>query len=214
MADGNDNGGTKLYMDGEWDLMILSGFGRQYDQVYSLFYVIDHRSDLSGDRAVKAFRKFPWVGGWSVVDFYEDLRLSVPHNRRPRIVSLKYESPGHIELATTPAVAAAVGKTVKHVSQSLTHANAVYNRIYNEAKRRKLLSRDVKHRELALAEGQMRFAEAGFRELANVMVIEERQRAAIEQLTANSLVRLKILLSAYRRIRDLAEHQASGRLDF
>ena len=71
MADEPVASKTRLSLDGEWSLLDLSSFGRQYVQVYSFLYAIKHGAppeDLDDDpfgfnRVLRAFEVFPWAGG-------------------------------------------------------------------------------------------------------------------------------------------------------
>ena len=76
-------GRHRLNMDGKWDLLELSSFGRQYVQVYSILYALHFGADKDDpdDRTHHAFRAFPWRGGWSAVGFYESLRSG--HTTKP-----------------------------------------------------------------------------------------------------------------------------------
>ena len=90
----------RLDMDHEWELLELSSFGRQYVQVYSLLYALHFGADSEDpyERTARAFRMYPWAGGWSAVDFYAALRTAVPRDHRPHVVAIQYSSPGYIEL--------------------------------------------------------------------------------------------------------------------
>ena len=64
---------------------------------------------------MRAFRAFPWRGGWSAVGFYEQLRIAVPPKHRPRLVAIEYASPGFMDLGGPIEVLTAIEKTVKLV---------------------------------------------------------------------------------------------------
>ena len=58
-------GAYRLEIDGDWELLELSGFGRQYVQVYSFLYAFEYsiKQEHPNDRTLRAFNKFP-VGWW------------------------------------------------------------------------------------------------------------------------------------------------------
>ena len=68
-----DKGVHRLRMDGEWDLLDFSRFGRVYVHVYSFLYAVNFGIDEKAPdpRTIRAFEKYPWKGGWSSLNFYE-----------------------------------------------------------------------------------------------------------------------------------------------
>ncbi len=87
----------RIGMDGDWSLEDLYILPRSFEQVYFLMYSLS--SDLDADeteRIAHAYRVFPWRGGYSAVDFYNQLKWTAPGDYRPKIVSIQYASPGAI----------------------------------------------------------------------------------------------------------------------
>jgi len=207
-------GRHRLEMDGEWGLLELSGFGRQYVQVYSMMYALHFGADEEDpeERTMYAFGAFPWTGGWSAVDFYDSLRIAVPADHRPRIVAMEYASPGYIELTVIVAVACSIRRIVDHVCSIIERANTTYSKLYKDAMKRKLLKVDARRAQLTLERDELEFAEEATERLAATMGLD--LRGELKRLTENPLVRLKVLFSLYRRVRDLARIQHSERMRF
>lgn len=210
-------GDHRLEIDGEWGLLELSGFGRQYVQVYSMLYALQcgaegEDEEEPDDRTLRAFGAFPWTGGWSAVDFYDSLRIAVPHNQRPQILAMEYASPGYIELGVILGVAVNIRRIVDHLCSIIERANDTYSSLYRAAMERKLLKVDARRAQLRLERDELEFAEDAARRLAATMDLDLMDE--LERLTENPLVRMKILFSLYRRVRDLARIQASGRIRF
>ena len=81
-------GSRTLKVDGGWEFLELSNFGRQYVHIYSLIHALKAAAGTSGDHEKRlrwAFRAFPWRGGWSSVNFFQSLVDAVPNKHRPRI---------------------------------------------------------------------------------------------------------------------------------
>ena len=217
MADEPVASKTRLSLDGEWSLLELSSFGRQYVQVYSFLYAIQHGAppeDLDDgpfgfNRVLRAFEVFPWAGGWSAVGFYESLRVSVPEEYRPRIVAIKYESPGYIDLGVFLSSALAISALVRHVCTSIRQADQTYHQIYTHARERKLLRRRA---DLELNLEELKFAEDAAKRLGTAMGFKGMDD--LRRLTDNPVVQMKILLSLFRRVRGLAEFQNSDQIKF
>ena len=207
-------GHHRLEMDAEWGLLELSGFGRQYVQVYSIVYALHFGAEEEDpeERTVHAFGAFPWIGGWSAVDFYDSLRIAVPAGHRPRIVAMQYASPGYIELAVAVGVALNIRRIVDHVCSIIERANDTYSKLYKAAMERKLLRVDARRAQMKLARDELDFAEEATRRLAAMMGLDLMDE--LERLTETPLMRMKILFSLYRRVRDLAKIQKSKRIRF
>ena len=207
-------GDHRLEIDGEWGLLELSGFGRQYVQVYSILYALHFGADEEDpeDRTSHAFGAFPWTGGWSAVDFYDSLRIAVPPGHRPQIVAMEYASPGYIQLAVIVGVALNIPRIVDHVCSIIERANATYSSLYKGAMKRKLLKVDARRAQVRLERDELEFAEDATRRLAATMGLDLMDE--LERLTENPVVRMKILLSLYRRVRDLARMRKSERIRF
>lgn len=102
----------RIKIDGEWTLRDLYEFPRVYSQLYSFLYVLEISSpdDLYDERIDSAFRSHPWRGGFSAVNFYNQLGYLVPNRDRPEIKSIRYGSPGWLELTLAVAIAANIEK--------------------------------------------------------------------------------------------------------
>ena len=214
MANGQPEVGRhRLVMDGEWDLLELSGFGRQYVQVYSILYALQFRADQDDPyKKIHAFTVFPWTGGWSAVGFYNSLRTAVPRAHRPYIVSIEYASPGFIELAVIVSVALNIRRIVNHLCSSIDRIGTTYNTLYTAAQKRKLLRIEAKRAQLELDRHELEFAEEVTERLATSMGFDLTQQ--LRRLTDNPLVRMKILFSLFRRVRDLSKLQDSDQIRF
>ena len=212
---------TRLSLDGEWSLLDWSSFGRRYVQVYSFLYAIEYGVPEDFDDAPfgfkrfereqfeRAFKSFSWEGGWSAFGFYEFLWRLVPEERRPRIVAIRYESPGFIDLGVFLSSALAISMLVRHVCTSIQKADDTYHQVYTHAQERKLLRRR--------ADRELNLEDVGFVDEASKLLstaIGFKGMDNLRRLTENPLVQMKILLSLFRRVRALAEFQDSGQIKF
>lgn len=211
--DGLEDAPYKIHIDGQWELEDLYTFPRAYEQVYFLvFSLMEHHTPRIHDRISQAFIQYPWRGGYSAVNFYNKLKHSFRKAERPRVLSLKYASPGWIELAVVLLVAEKVGKIIKSIGTSLTEANRVYHEIYVGLQKRKLLRIEVEVRRLELEKSHAAFLEDNTKKMATLLGFENINE--LNKKTGSPLTTLKILLSLYRRIRTLAEYQKSGKTKF
>lgn len=199
------HGVYSIRLDGRWSLEDLYRFPRTYEQAYfALDALIPSESEIDFERVQRAFEAFPWQGGYSAVNFYNQLKYATPAKSRPSIVAIEYASPGFLNLALVLEQAQMLGAIVAAVAGSITACNALYNKIMNDLQRRKLLRIQVERAEIALSRDELKLIRQYNKEMADLLNIGTP--AALEERTGRPLVSLKILLSVYRRIRTLAEY--------
>jgi hypothetical protein len=161
------------------------------------------------DRVESAFRAHPWRGGFSAVNFYDQLGYLVPSRDRPKIHSIRYASPGWLELTLAVAIAANIEKLVEAFTKSGKLLNSLYKDIYKGLHQRRLMSIKVKRQEIALRRDQIRFAQESAKALSQLL--DFKHLNDLDNLTRNPLGTLKILLSLYRRVRLLAKYESKGK---
>lgn len=199
-----------INIDGRWDLEDLYVFPRSYEQVYFLvFSLLAHEDENIQERIKYAYSGFPWRGGYSAVNFYNNLKYTTPKLHRPQVLSIQYASPGWIELRLINFVAHTVESIVKSIAASILHANHVYNEVHKGLSERKLLRIDVKKKELELEIMHAQYIEQSANTMARLVGLDNLNQ--MHDKTGSPLKTLKILLSLYRRIRTLAEYQNSGK---
>lgn len=204
----------KLYIDGRWELADLNVLTRVYIQLYGLMYSLDVADDYIDEEIQYIYEKYPWVGGYSTVNFYKSLFSKIPRQYKPRIKSIQYSSPGFIELTQLVSVAQDVALVVASVSGSILAGNKAYSSVQKGICERKLSKIDLRNKELNLLEQERRFIHNSICEISDVMGIKKETLAVLHLRTDNNeLSVLKILSSLYRRARDLAKLQNSQKLD-
>lgn len=120
----------KIAIDGPWYLEDLYVFPRTYEQVYFLIYSLLPQDDENVQERIRyAYSTFPWQGGYSAVNFYNNLKYTTPKQERPLVISMQYASPGWIELRLINFVAQSIEAIVKSIAEIILHANRVYNEI-------------------------------------------------------------------------------------
>ena len=202
----------RINIDERWTLEDLYVFSRTYEQVYFLTYSLFPDLPAAAiERVARAYQAFPWKGGYSAVNFYNQLKYSVPPTNRPKIVAIQYASPGFIELALLVAVSAAISRTVRYVSGAVREMNATYNEIMTDLQKRKLLRLEVKQKELELSKEEYAVIEERAEQMAKLLGFEGH--AQLTERTGHPFITLKILLSYYRRLRKLTEFRSKGKAD-
>src|SRR5262245_58508129 len=200
----------RIYIDKRWTLEGLTTFSRTYEQVYAFYYAVSPH-EVAGEE-VRLFSAFPWRGGYSAVNFYYGLRHAVPQKQRPRVLAIRYSSPGYIDLALWLGAAFAISKTVRHLAATLRESNAAYSEIMRDITRRRLGRIKVQAGEVELKRNQLRLINEHIDTAARLLKF--RDVAKLNELTHHPFVTLKVLLSLYRRTRTLAEFVASENVEF
>jgi hypothetical protein len=202
-----------IHLDGIWVIDDLYVFPRALEQVY--FLLLSLRSghgEVDAERIAHAYAAFPWQGGYSAVSFYNQLKFLVPKRQRLRVISIRYESPGWIEIAVIAIVARNLEKIVKSVAGSIRHSNRVYHDIMVGLEKRKLLRLKVRRAELALRRDEEKYIHQSLKEMAAILRMPYVRR--LDELTGDPYKSLKILLSVYRRVRTMANYQNQGKVNF
>lgn len=206
-------GAYSLELGGDWDLNDLSVF-RQYLYFYSFMYALHTEPDrddyVNGIHA--AFEAYPWTRGWSAIHFCERLRRSTPPEHQPRIVSIQYASPGHIDLSLVVEISIAVSALVTAGCYSIKEISAAYTAIHRDAAERKLLKADARFIE-RLRHRDREFCENASAVMIGLLGLKDHERA-LRRLSGNPLQLMKLLFSACRRLLVLIAAQLAGKIKF
>ncbi len=206
---------TKLLLGGRWNLEELSEATRDYTQLYGFAYSL--LADLPVARREEIdyiYGKFPWRGGYSTVNFFNQLFHKIPPKLRPEVERIQYASPGFIELSELLLVAVTVAGIVKAVCSSINNAHDTYRKIQKGAVDLELSKINLAKEELELTQRQISFCGSSAKSLIKMFGITEAQEKLIDQRVQNNpAVKLKILLSVFRRVEPLAKKQNEGKLE-
>jgi len=204
----------KLHIDGRWELTDLNLLTRVYIQIYGLIYSLDVADDYLDEEIQYIYGKYPWKGGFSAVNFYQNLFSKMPRKYRPEIKSFQYASPGFMELSQLVDVAKDISLIVGYVSAALLAGNKTYSSIQKGIRERKLSKVDLRSEELKLLEQERDFIHKSVNDIAKVMGVRKETLAKLYlRAENNELAVLKILSSLYRRARDLAKLQNKQQLN-
>ena len=199
-----------IFIDKRWSLEDLYKFPRAFEQVYFAYEaVLPAPDEQTDERIERAFRAFPWRGGYSAVSFYNQLKYATPPNKRPLIREIQYASPGHIELVLNIPLAIQIAGVVASVATTIGVCNKVYNAIHSDLQKRKLLRIEVERKRIELTKEQLSLVSYANDEMAKILGLPSAE--AIVDRSDDPLIALKILLSIYRRIRTLAEYKNKGK---
>lgn len=205
---------VKLLLDHEWTLEDLGVVSRSYNQLYAFSYsLLPHLPASRRQEVMTAYANLPWRGGYSTVNFFFHVFRHIPADSRPQVTRITYASPGFIELAAIAAVCFTVSRIVTTVSNALKTAHDTYHHIQKGMQVRKLSQLQANLDELKLQVQTLAFCEKSSAQLVKTLGITAEENEVLEQRTGgNKLMKLKLLMSVYRRVEPLAEKQAQGKL--
>jgi hypothetical protein len=205
---------TQLGLGGRWGLEELSDTTKDYIQLYGFAYSLI--PDLPSSRREEVdyiYGKFPWRGGYSTVNFFNQLFHKIPPRLRPEVQRIQYASPGFIELSELLAVAVTVAAIVAAVCKSLGSVHDLYRSIQKASVDHELSKINLAKENIELKQRQISFCETSAKRLAKALGLTEAQERLIDQkVRGNPVMKLKILLSVFRRVEPLAKKQAEGKL--
>lgn len=127
------------------------------------------------------YGKFPWKGGYSTVNFFNQLFHKIPPRLRPEIARIQYASPGFIELSELLLVAVTVAGIVKTVCSTINTAHDTYRKIQKGSVDLELSKINLAKEELDLTQKQIAFCKISSKELVKVFGLTEAQEQLIDQ---------------------------------
>lgn len=206
---------TKLRLDGRWNLEELSEATRDYTQLYGFAYSLLPDLSLARKEEINyIYGKFPWRGGYSTVNFFNQLFHKIPPKLRPEVERIQYASPGFIELSELLLVAVSVAGIVKATCSTINTIHDTYRKIQKGSVEHELAKINLAKEEIELTQRQIAFCETSTKQLVQVLGLTEIQEQLIDQrVQGNPVMKLKILLSVFRRVEPLAKKQSEGKLE-
>ncbi len=200
----------RIPLDGRWELVDLYEFPHTYTQIYSVLYVLEEKlSAPRVDRRDYVFSKYPWRGGYSTVNWFAGLYHTIPKEDRPRVIEIKYASPGWLDLGLYVTIAISIRQMLIAFSEAGRHLNDTYRQIQDGIHERKLNELKLRKQELELDSERVRFVAKSCDELAKLMGFKHVKE--MHRLTGNPLTTLKMLAALYRRLRTLEEFEEAGK---
>lgn len=202
-------------IDGNWEFPELSTFSEKMSSVYSFLHAVHTLSQIpkkpvgiKASRLEETFSAHPWQGGFSYVNFYNDLYMSIPKIDRLNVREIAYASPGHISLEGNKVTFSDVRFALSAMNNNGNRPQEYYSNLYQYLSQSKLLSASVETiRGSSSVQG---IIEGQIRALANVVSLEYLD--TIYQFSENNwIITAKIILSYYRRLAKLFQFYAEGR---
>ena len=251
-----------ISIDGEWSLADFGEWPDLYGKIYAVFRHLDYltqvlfhyRNPRELDRIFtihdsqfhilldsptgRMSLQYPWRGGYSSVNFYRALLGNLRSEARPRVLEIRYASPGFIALGLVVPTAIVIKKLIKHVNLSIKDVNSTYSEVYKGMHERRMMDLDAKEKALNLSKAEIAFIVDSYKSLSSIVGLSDEQQKALTILApelprgeegmlnlldarlslshpqTSPLGSLKMLMSLTRRLKKLSGFEADGKTNF
>jgi hypothetical protein len=205
-------------IDGKWEFPEFAAFSGRMSDCYSFLYMmsaaeigeVDHDDeDVSDVPSIDLpIEDYPWKRGGSSRSFYRAAYSRVPANDRLNVQRIAYNSPGTIDLGGNPEIIAKIVSNLNSMEEHFHTAREEYAALHTFLSHQKLLGAPAD-----TARGDLKTQEIvsdRVRTLADLISFEGVE-ALYAQSHDNWIRTAKIIMSYYRRLRDLFQFYAEGR---
>lgn len=205
-----------LFVDGEWDMPDFGQFYNRYSDVYYFLGATSAFSDatvaLERKRSIQEmFIETPFRGGFSYVNFYDQLVHHVPRAERLRMDKIKYESPGYVNVNGDEETFSEIKFIIVNFLENKGILRNKYKQLHSLLSGLGYLT--TSGREFDNSTDTASKIEADADDLAVTLKIPNVD--TIKKLVENNrLVYAKLMLSIHRRIDDASKFFAQSRVNF
>jgi hypothetical protein len=198
-----------IRIDGQWELSDFGYFPHRYTEVYSFIYALNDSRKTNDTKYQALFERYPWRGGYSAVNFYDDLYAVIPRKERLDVATIAYASPGTIKVRANKALAKQIEELVNRLSENHSGVRDVYADIYHQLFEMKLLS--MSSRDKRLQGNDRQKVSHLFSRLSSALNLRHADK--VERFSGGDpLTAVKILMAFYRRALELTEFVDQGRV--
>jgi len=206
-----DNNINAVHIDGRWGIEDMRKFSDLVQDSYAIMYALSGKGTSSvRQRIGSLFQRYPWRGGFSSVNFFDDLYLKIPSADRVEIRRIQYASPGVIEFGMNKSVASSIGKIVDEINKADSPATIIYDEVYKWLRDKTWLSKA--QADLRLTTQDNKDLTVKLEKLCSVLGLASRSNDILDLASADPLGAVKIMLAYYRRLKGLADYAATGKV--
>lgn len=200
----------RVLLNEDWELEDLYEYPHALSQCYAFVYCLDSELEPHDrERIAYAMQTYPFKGGYSYVNIYSVLKNQIPGPDRPRIDTMRKQSPGWLDLFLNVDVACRLAAAVSALAGAAITAVATYSKAYKLLMELNAARRKAKNDRLKATALQMREMNALCTELAKNLGYKNLQ--ALHEHTGDVEVSMKLLMAHYRKMKVLVEYQKKGK---
>jgi hypothetical protein len=199
-----------VHIDGRWGIEDLRKFSDLVQDAYAFVFALTGAGATSTRQRMEAlFRKYPWRGGFSSVNFFDDLYRLIPASERAQIRRIQYASPGTIELKMDDGVANSIRGFVTSLNEPDSVSSKEYTEVRATLKKRGWLGKAKDDLHLTPQDEAMLLQFVS--RLAKEFGLQGSADEIVSLANSDPLGAVKILLAYYRRLAGLADYVATGK---
>lgn len=197
-------------IDGRWGIDDLRRFSDLVQDCYAFVYALTGQGAATTKQRISGlFHRYPWRGGFSAVNFFDDLYRMIPSSEQASIREIQYASPGKIVLRMNDDVAGQIHQFVTALDSEDSTAKQAYMDARVWLKKREWLGRakddlELTSDDLADLTGQVRL-------LCEKFGLGRHSDQIMTLAKSDPLGAVKILLAYYRRLSGLADYVSTGK---
>jgi hypothetical protein len=200
----------RVNIDGRWGISDLRKFSDLVQDAYSFVYALSERgSRVTQNHIESLFVRYPWRGGFSSVNFFDNLYSIIPPEDRADIRTIAYASPGEITLKLDGSVADSIREFVYKIIDDDAQISKDYKDAYRWLQDNQLLSSSTQDKLLTSSEHL--FLTEQLERLCVSFGLEDHKSKILAFSQSDPLAATKILLAYYRRLNALADYVATGK---
>ncbi|GHC68221.1 hypothetical protein [Roseibacillus persicicus] len=203
----------KILLDGRWALKDLTDFTRVYYQNYAFIYCLDTQASLDTVSQIQeVLREYELRSGATYVSIYGIFRHRIPPEDRPDVKSIKYASPGWMELALDSEVAVEVAKSVAALigaGATLAGSYRGLQEVFSALRERR---KARKNRLLQLDAEEVAIVQKLNKDLAKGLGFKSLKE--LDKYTKDPEESSKLLMAHYRRVKQMAKFVDDGKASF
>lgn len=206
----------QLIIDGEWRMQEFGTFYQKYSDIYAFeaslqTWAASDSSPNEREAVRKTYADKAFEGGFSYVNFFHGLNDNLPRSVRPGLDSIKYASPGEVNITGSADVFERVYSLIENYLTLRHEITDEYSALYRFLSERRYLRMDVAH--FKIDDPSSAFIENRTRALGNILGLADID-SIIALSQGNILVVAKVTLALVRRVEAAAAFFAQGRMNF
>ncbi|GEM_PF-2818204 len=207
---------SRLFVDGEWELVEFGQFNQRYADIYA-FSTAVNTWELPGislkqqQDIRRPFMERPYQGGFSYVHLFHDLNDNVPPSEQLSLNKIQYASPGYVDMLGKEDTFDELRSIIENYLANRREITIAYNTLYKYLHENRYLQ--MAGDAYLKGDASEPYILQQTEKLNNLLKIGKF--ASIKAMTAeNALVSAKVVLSFYRRLHELGQFFAQGRVAF
>jgi hypothetical protein len=202
----------QVNLDGRWGIEDLERFSDLWSDAYAFTFALYPQLGGNKQRITELFHKYPWRGGFSAMNFFGDLYRQVPPGLRPAISEMHKASPGYLKMALHEVLFDRIEHLVKNLNSRNSPESLAYDQVRKDLRESGWLGRASA--DIRLGGDDLERLQQHLKFLSKAFGFVQQERHILYLGNQDPLAAVKILLSFYRKVRELSDYISTGKATF